>query len=136
MDNKKYAYVSCRVLKEYGDALAELSAAEDLKLATFVTYELSRIAAERKGLAMPEKPSEKDKVPPRQDVEKAAKARGMSLEEYMAAALREAVKRDAGGNEASVRKAPGTYAKSLTPAKLNRQLRESGMPPAREGTGT
>jgi hypothetical protein len=58
MDNKKYAYVSCRVLKEYGDALAELSAAEDLKRATFVTYERSKMAAERKGRAMPERPSE------------------------------------------------------------------------------
>jgi hypothetical protein len=128
---KEYAFVSCRVLKPYGVALAHLSADEDLALATFVAYELSKLAAERKGLPMPEKP-EKKTMPDREDVEKAAKARGVSVEEYMAIALKEAVKRDVGAVE-PVRKASGTYAKTLTPAKLNRQLRAS-VPPSKDGT--
>ncbi len=53
---KEYAFVSCRVLKSYGDALAQISAEEDLALATFVAYELSKPAAERNGLEMPQKP--------------------------------------------------------------------------------
>ncbi len=127
---KEYAFVSCRVLKVYGDALAQISADEDLALATFVAYELSKLAAERKGLEMPQKPGKA--MPDRAVVEKAAKARGVSVDEYMAIALKEAVKRDVGAVE-PVRKASGTYARTLTPAKLNRQLRGS-MPPGKDGT--
>jgi hypothetical protein len=120
---KTWQYISTRVLESpinYAKAIAEEAAAQNMSVAAWAQFTMCDAVAVAKGLPRPEKPS--PALPPRVLLERAAKARGLTVDEYMAAIVAEAVKKD---TEATGRS--GEYAialpKNITPAKHNRALR-------------
>lgn len=121
--DKTWQYISTRVTESpvnYAKAIAEEAAAQNMSVAAWAAFTLCDAVAVARDLPRPEKPS--PSLPPRVLLERAAKGRGLSVDEYMAAIVAEAVKKDTEATGKS-----GEYSislpKNMTPAKHNRALR-------------